>query len=168
MPALRKAQVAAHRAQQILVSKDHGVSESVIADLCRELSQLLGAIHRLGERLGEARSFLERNDADALARERTDLELRRLEADASQIIALRKAAASLDERASLAERVRGEVGGIESRLVASGQELEALRARIEAGAADSAEDLSHELRAYHQSASLALDAFESTRSELGS
>lgn len=165
MPALRKAQVAAHRAQQHLISKDHGVSEAVTFDLCRELAQLLTAIHQLGSHLAEARTFLARNDTDALARERTELELRRLEADAAQLVALKKAEAALSARAALAERVRGEVAGLEGRLVAAGQELEALCARVEARTTD---DLVHELRAYQQSASLALEAFEATRAELGS
>ncbi|HHO49579.1 MAG TPA: hypothetical protein ENK18_01620 [Deltaproteobacteria bacterium] len=166
MPALRRAQLAAHRSQQSLLSKDHGVSDKVTLDLCRELSQLLQAIHRLGEHLAEARGFLLRNDTDHLARERTELELRRLGADAAQLVALKQAEAALGERAVLVERVRGEVGGLEARLVAAGQELEALCARIEARS--NTEDLAHELRAYQQSAGLALDAFEATRAELGS
>lgn len=141
------------------------VPDVAIADLSAKLSQLLDAVQRITSDLCAARRFLERNDPDKIAREKTDLELRRLGASASEILALRAASDALATRSSLAERVRREIDTLQARLFSAGQELEAFRARIEAS--NSAEALSHELSAYLRSAELALDAFERTRAEMG-
>jgi hypothetical protein len=122
-------------------------------------------VHKIVQDLSAARRFLERNDPDKLAREKADLELRRLGASAAEILALRAASEALASRASLADRVRSEIGTLEARLTAAGQELEAFRARVEAHS--SAEALDHELTAYVRSARMALEAFERTRKELG-
>jgi hypothetical protein len=141
------------------------VPDIAVADLAARLSDLLGVVQKIVQDLSAARRFLERNDPDKLARERADLELRRLGASAAEILALRAATDALATRASLADRVRVEIGTLEARLVSAGQELEAFRARVEAR--NSAEALGHELGAYLRSAQMALEAFERTRKELG-
>ncbi len=163
LPAAERAQRAAEGAQGALLRDD--VPAAVLTDLGRELAQLLGSVHTLAERLAEARGFLGRNDPDLLARERAEIELKRLEAGAAELLELKRSSAALEERSALADRVRGQIGTLEARLAAAGRELEALRARIESRS--DAEELAHEVRAYHRSAVLALEAFEATRRELG-
>jgi hypothetical protein len=161
--AAQRAWRAAEAAHAAFVRAD--VPEVAIADLAARLSELLGVVHKIVQDLSAARRFLERNDPDKLAREKADLELRRLGASAAEILALRAAGEALSTRVSLAGRVRTELGTLEARLVSAGQELEAFRARVEAK--NSAESLGHELGAYLRSAEMALEAFERTRKELG-
>lgn len=162
IPALR-AQRAAEAAVTALARPD--MPEIAVMDLASQLANLLGVVHRIVADLATARRFLERNDPDKIAREKTEIELRRLGASASEILALRAATDALASRAELAERVRREIGTLEARLVSAGQELEAFRERV--SARTSAESLGHELTAYQRSAELALEAFERTRAEMG-
>lgn len=161
--AMRRAEIAAEKALSALSGPN--TPEIALRDLAEQLSNLLGAVHRLAASLGSARRFLESNSPDSIAREKTDLELRRLGASASEILALRAASDALANRSALTERVRSEIGTLEARLISAGQELEAFRARAEASAG--AEALGHELGAYLRSAELALQAFERTRAEMG-
>lgn len=160
--ALTRAQAAAQAAARALARPD--VPDVAVADLTARLGGLLGVVHRIGSDLLDARAFLDRNAPDRLARERADLELRRLGAAAAEVLALREAEASLAARAALADRVHADLGALEARLAAAGQELEAFRARVEARG--SSDELGHELDAYRRSADLALEAYERTRAEL--
>lgn len=161
-PALLRAQRAAEGAHTAFA--DPSVPDVVVADLANQLGKLLGVVHELARGLMRARKFLERNDPDHLARERADLELRRLGASAAEVLALRTATQALESRSRLADQVRTELVTLGARLASAGQELEAFRARVEARAA--AEELGHELTAYLKSAELALETYERTRLEL--
>jgi hypothetical protein len=161
-PALVRAQSAAEGAHGAFQRPD--VPDVAVADLADQLGKLLDVVHRLARELKAARDFLVRNDPDRLAKERTDLELRRLGASASEILALRSATEALDARARLVEQVRGDLATLVARLEAAGQELEAFRARVESRT--DAEQLGHELIAYRQSALMALEAYDRTRREL--
>ena len=160
--ALLRAQGAATGAARAIVAP--GTPDIAVADLTARLADLLRVVHQIGADLLDARRFLERNDPDRLARERTEIEMRRLDAGAGEILALRQAATALEERVRLADKVGAELRALEARLVAAGQELESFRARVEART--SADELAHELAAYRRSADLALEAWRRTRAEL--
>lgn len=160
--ALLRAQAAAEAAHRAFQRPD--VPDLAVADLAEQLSKLLDVVHRLARELAAARGFLVRNDPDRLAKERTDLEMRRLGASAAEILALRSASEALAARSRLVDQVRGDLATLVARLEAAGQELEAFRARVEART--DAEQLGHELVAYRQSALSALEAYDRTRREL--
>ncbi|MEZ4241467.1 MAG: hypothetical protein R3F59_36020 [Myxococcota bacterium] len=160
--ALGRAQRAAEGAHAAFQRPD--VPDIAVADLAEQLSKLLDVVHRLARELKAARGFLSRNDPDRIAKERTDLELRRLGASAAEILALRSATEALDARARLVDQVRGDLPTLEARREAAGQELEAFRARVEART--DARELGFELTAYRESALLALEAYDRTRREL--
>ena len=161
-PVVARAQRAAEGAHAAFAGP--GVPDVAVADLAGQLAKLVGAVHGLARGLSRARRFLERNDPDKLARERAELELRRLGASAAEVLALRTATQALEDRSRLADRVRGDLVSLVARLASAAQELEAFRARVEARAA--AEELGHELGAYLKSAELALETYERTRLEL--
>lgn len=160
--ALNRAQQAAEGAHAAF--SDPSVPDVAVADLANQLGKLLGVVHELARGLLRARRFLERNDPDRLARERAELEMRRLGASAAEVLALRTATLALESRSRLAEQVRSELVTLGARLAAAGQELEAFRARVEART--TAEELGHELSSYLRSAELALEMYERTRLEL--
>ncbi|MEQ1506434.1 MAG: hypothetical protein ABMB14_29675 [Myxococcota bacterium] len=161
-PALARAQAAAEAAHRAFTTPD--APEIAVADLADRLSKLLAVVHRLAVELARARRFLERNDPDRLARERTDLELRRLGATAGEILALRTASEALSTRSRLAEQVRGDLATLTARLHAAAAELEAFRARVEARTDAAA--LGLELATARDAAQSALDAYDRTRREL--
>lgn len=161
-PALQRAQTAAEAAHRAFSGP--AVPDAAVADLSEQLGKLLDAVHRLAKELGRVRGFLVAHAPDKLARERTDLEMRRLGASASEILALRTASEALAERARLAEQATADVATLSARLIAAGQELEAFRARVEART--DSEQLGHELAAYRESALRALEAYDRTRREL--
>jgi hypothetical protein len=161
-PALMRAWKAAEGAHTAFA--DPSVPDVAVADLASQLSKLLGVVYGLALGLMKARRFLERNDPDKLARERADLEMRRLGASAAEVLALRTATQALESRSRLADQVRSDLVTLGARLSSAGAELEAFRARVEARAA--AEELGHELGAYLKSAELALEDYERTRLEL--
>ena len=160
--ALGRAQQAAEGIHAAFAGPS--VSGVAVADLASQLGKLLGVVHALARDLLRARRFLERNDPDRLARERAELELRRLGASAAEVLALRTATQALESRSRLAEQVRGELVALGARLVSAAQELEAFRARVEARS--SAEELGYELASYLQSAEQTLLLHEQTRREL--
>jgi hypothetical protein len=161
-PALLAAQRSAEAADAAFARP--GVPDVVVVDLADKLGSMVGVLHRLGRELRDARQFLVANDPDQLARERTDLEMRRLGASAAEILALRSATEALAARARLADQVRADVATLEARLVAAGHDLKAFAARVTAST--SGEDLAHELSAYTRSAELVLEAYEQTRKEM--
>ncbi|MEQ1568039.1 MAG: hypothetical protein ABMA64_20535 [Myxococcota bacterium] len=159
--AMTRAQRAAEAAHAAFARSS--TADAATADLASQLGAMLAALHRLGRELKEARDFVAQNDPDRLARERTDLEMRRLGASAAEILALRTAADSLAARARLSEQVRGQVATLSARLTATGHDLEAFRGRV---ATAPGPDLGHELSAYLRSAELILEAHEQTRREI--
>ncbi|MCB9683914.1 MAG: hypothetical protein H6738_01830 [Alphaproteobacteria bacterium] len=161
--ALRRARTAAEGALASI--RGAGAPDIAVDDLTTKLGALLGGLQRLAEDLGRARRFLEQNDPDRLARQKADLEMRRLTASASEIVPMRAEAKALEERELLAGRVRSELVALEARLAAAGQELEAFRARVQARTA--IDELGHEVDAYQRAAEAAFEAFRATRAELG-
>jgi hypothetical protein len=162
--ALAKAQAAAEAANAAFSGP--GVADIAVADLANQLGSILGVVHRLATELKDARQYLSANDPDKIARERADLEMRRLDASASEILALRTATAALTKRATLADEVRTQIATLEARLIAAGHELEAFRGKVTARSAD--RDLAGELAGYLRSAEQVLEAHERTRREMSS
>ena len=162
-PALAKAQQAAEAAEAAFAGAE--VADIAVADLADKLGSLLGVVHRLARELKDARAFLVANDPDKLARERTDLEMRRLGASAAEILALRTATEALATRSRIADQVRADVATLEARLIAAGHDLEAFRARVVARSAG--DQLVQELADQTRAAEDVLEAWERTRTEMG-
>jgi hypothetical protein len=160
--ALAKAQKAAEAAQTSFAQD--GVADAALIDLADRLASLLTVVHRVVRELKDARSFLAANDPDKLARDRTDLEMRRLGASAAEILALRTATESLDQRSRLAEKVRSDVATLEARLVAASHDLEAFRARVVSRT--TADELARELEEQTRAAQQVLEDWARTRTEL--
>ena len=165
LPALVKARRAAESIRKHVDTSNKRVSAEVRADVMSKVARLLGAIYGLGERVLEGRDFLDKHGPDGLAREKADLELELMGASVVQIREIKAAMSRLDERASHSDKVVGAMEQLRARMISAGAELQALDARL--GAVLGTEELEHELRAYQQSAELALDAFQQTWIELG-
>ncbi len=164
LPALVRARRSAEACRGWLYGKTHDISPVVIDGVAREVAGLTSRIYDIGIRLAEGRAFLVEHSADQLAHERAELELRRLEAHAHQLVELKRAHDALERRASLVGQVEAEVSRLSARLVSAAAELSELGARL--GSLVGSEDLDHELRAYQRSAELALEAFAATWKEL--
>jgi len=165
LPALVKARRAAESVRARVVSSKKRISAEVRADVMSKVARLLGAIYSLGERVLEGREFLEKHGPDGLAREKADLEMQLVGASVAEIREIKAAMGRLDERASHSTQVVDAMDKLRARMISAGAELQALDARL--GAVLGTEELEHELRAYQQSAELALDAFQETWIELG-
>lgn len=166
LPVLVKARRAAEGCVAALSRTQEGVGPAVLRDVGEHLAGLLGHVYAMGERLAEGRRFLEAHDPDRLARERSELELELVGAQAGQIQDLKRAMASLERRAGHVGKVAQEVDQLASRLGAAVAELQELEARLAAELGS--EELLYELRAYQQAAELALEAYNQTWRELGS
>lgn len=162
LPALIKARNAARRCHELVKKADLGSGPT--RDTARELTGWVERVYAMGPALKEARVFVAQHAPDRVARERADLELDLVGSTPAQIRSLKAAMAALDERAVHAGTVQTEIDRLSSRLVAAAHELEALHARL--GATLGSGELVHELRAWHQSATLAVDAFVQTVGEL--
>ncbi len=146
-----------------LLSRPSGLAAAA-EDLAVRLVAVVEGVFAVGRRLAEARAFIEIHSTEHVAREKADLELAMIGASPEVIRSHRRDMAAIDARVRLSSRVIGEIPALEARLLAAGSELEALNVRMGTGC--EAEELVHEMRAYQQSATAALEAFESTWSEV--
>lgn len=162
LPALVRARNAARGCDALMRKADLG--ELATQDAARELVGLVGRIYAMGPALKQARAFVEQHSPDRVARERADLELDLVGSSAARIREIKAAINALDERSRHAGTVQLEVDRLSARLVSAAAELEALHARL--GSQLGSADLVHEVRAWHQSAELAMDAFAKTVGEL--
>lgn len=162
LPALVRARNAARQCDALLRKADLGSVATL--DAGRELAGLVGRVYAMGPALKGARAFVQAHSPDRVARERADLELEMIGSSPAQIREMKQAIAALDERTTHAGSVQQEIDRLSARLVAAAAELEALHARL--GASLGSPDLVHEVRAWHQSASLAMNAFIETVGEL--
>lgn len=165
LPALVRARNAAASVQKHILASPKDLSLEVREDVLHNVSRLLGAIYTLGTRLKEGRQFLETHSADGLSREKAELEMQLVGASVDEIREIKGAMTRLDERAARSGEVASVVDTLRARMVSAGDEIQALDTRL--GTVLGTEDLEHELRAYQQSAELALDAFQRTWVELG-
>jgi len=144
----------------------HGLVQRVAAEgasghaVGEEFVGLVGRIFQMGAGLQRARGFVSDHHPDKVARDRADLELELVGASSEQIPELRHAFKALDARAAQVADVQREVERLATRLASTTEELEGLRERL-ADAGDP-EGLLHEVRAWHQSAALAIEAFDET------
>jgi hypothetical protein len=134
------------------------------ADVAQALVELFGQVVAIAGRLEQGRSFLHAHTSEALARERTDLELGALEADAAQLRQIAASRRSLERRAVVSRKVAADVGRLSGRLLAASEEIEALYARIVESVASP--ELGYEVRAYVTAAQAAMDAYEATAEEM--
>ncbi len=165
LPALVKAKKAAESVQKRVLGSKKAISAEVRADVMSQVAKLLGAIYALGEKIQEGKEFLDKHGSDGIAREKAEFEMQLVGASVAQIRELKSAMARLDERAAHSGEVSDALDKLQARMISAGAELQALDARM--GAVLGTEELEHELRAYQQSAELALDAFQKTWTELG-
>ena len=164
LPALVTARKAAESVRKHVVESRKDISAEVRADVLTNVSRLLEAVYNLGIKIREGRDFLEKHGPDGLSREKAELEMQLLGASVDEIREIQGAMKRLDERAARSADVEKGVKTLRARMIAAGSELQELDARL--GAVLGTEDLEHELRAYQQSAELALDAFQQTWLEL--
>lgn len=158
LPALVRARRAGQACLDDVRTVGGGAPPHVVAEVSGRVVDVVGALEAVAHRLAEARQFIERHGSDALARERTELELSMIGASAAAIREHRRSLDALNERARLAGDLQHHIGTLVLRLDAGGHELEALHARVGSQLGD--ETLLHELRAYQTSARAALDAFQ--------
>ncbi|NCG21665.1 MAG: hypothetical protein GWP91_21835 [Rhodobacterales bacterium] len=162
LPALIKVRNAGRACEALLCKADLG--DVATGDAARELAKWIGGIYAIGAKLKSARAYVLLHAPDRVAREQADLELEMVGASAAAIPLLRKQLGALKERAVHAQAVCAQIEALQIRLQMSASEVEALHARL--GRALGSEDLVHEVRAWRQAASLALDAFVDTVGEL--
>ena len=161
LPAAIRARNAARACRERLLRA--GLSPLVTRDAGGELVGFVERVYAIAAELKRARAFVITHGADEVARRRADLELELIGASPAAIPGLKSALKALDQRGRHASVVQGEIERLVARLQAAVAELEALQAKLEA---PDAEALIHEVRAWHQSAKLALDAFVQTVGEL--
>ena len=140
------------------------LAESATLDAGRELVGWIASLYSVGARLREGRAFVLEHGPDKVARLKAEVELELLEASFDQIPQMKRQLKALDEHAGHTASVRDEVAQLQRRLETAAVELEALSARL--GTEIGTLEFVHELRAWHSSTDLALEAFSDTVGEL--
>ena len=171
-PAVARAHRAAERCLAAVRAHSSNLSAEVVGSVQSEVILLIEQIHRLGAETTAGRKWLVAHDADAIAKRRTDLELEALTADIHEKRSIDQAMASLDAQRAAVAGVRAEVDKMAAALIAAGQQVEAMEARLqqltlrgsEEGTSNAVIDA---VRAQHAELSSTVDAFSATLRELG-
>jgi hypothetical protein len=165
--ALERASKAAARTRKVL----HGpglTSPALLDEVGGEVDKLAALAHELAKRLGKARLWLRRHDPDRLGREAAEAELDEV-LGAGSANHYRAGQEALRRQAAIAGEVQAGMPLLSLRLTTAARELEALEARVSAGAVSGlsgADGLLDGLRAQRDKAERALDDWAATVREM--